>query len=40
MHEDVMNAHKPTDKQAQLDRFKEVARQLGCDEDGVAFDEN
>ncbi len=29
-----------TDKeQAQLERFKEAARQLGCDEDEAAFDE-
>lgn len=27
------------DKNSQLDRFKETARALGCDEDEAAFDE-
>ena len=27
------------DRAAQLDRFKETARALGCDEDEAAFDE-
>ncbi len=27
------------DDAAQLERFKETARQLGCDEDEAAFDE-
>ena len=27
------------DKPSQLERFKEAARQLGCDEDEAAFDE-
>jgi hypothetical protein len=27
------------DKKPQLDRFKEAARALGCDEDEAAFDE-
>ncbi len=26
-------------KQSQIDRFKETARQLGCDEDEAAFDD-
>ena len=28
-----------TDDKQQLDRFKEAARKLGCDEDEKAFDE-
>lgn len=28
-----------TKKPSQIDRFKEVARELGCDEDEAAFDE-
>ncbi len=27
------------DNASQIDRFKETARQLGCDEDEAAFDE-
>ena len=27
------------EKKAQIERFKETARQLGCDEDEKAFDE-
>jgi hypothetical protein len=28
---------KPTDTRTQIDRFRETARQLGCDEDEAAF---
>ena len=31
-------AGEPSEK-SQIDRFKETARQLGCDEDEAAFDE-
>ncbi|MEA2861365.1 MAG: hypothetical protein QOC72_3404 [Methylobacteriaceae bacterium] len=30
---------QPADSKAQADRFKEAARELGCDEDESAFDE-
>jgi hypothetical protein len=30
---------KNSDAQAQLERFKETARKLGCNEDEAAFDE-
>jgi hypothetical protein len=29
----------PDEKKAQIDRFKETARHLGCDEEEAAFDE-
>jgi hypothetical protein len=29
----------PTDTEAQIDRFKELARELGCDESEEAFDQ-
>jgi hypothetical protein len=34
-----MGSEKSENQQSQLERFKETARQLGCDEDGAAFDE-
>jgi len=30
---------KPIEAVTQIERFKEAARQLGCDEDEAAFDE-
>jgi hypothetical protein len=30
--------NKPSPDQAQIDRFKALARELGCDEDEAAFD--
>ena len=33
-----MNIKPPLADNAQLDRFKELARELGCDEDEAAFD--
>jgi hypothetical protein len=29
---------KPSDEMEQIDRFKELARELGCDEDEAAFE--
>lgn len=30
--------NKPAPEQSQIERFKELARELGCDEDEAAFD--
>lgn len=35
----LMTKSPPLDQESQLERFKEAARRLGCDEDGAAFDE-
>lgn len=36
MSDKPLKEHSPS----QIDRFKETARALGCDEDPAAFDEN
>jgi len=35
----VRSPVSPPSNQDQIDRFKELARELGCDEDEAAFDE-
>ena len=35
----MLKKAKATDDAAQIERFKETARALGCDEDEAAFDE-
>lgn len=35
----MLKKAKATDNAAQIERFKETARALGCDEDEAAFDE-
>jgi hypothetical protein len=37
---DIMPARKPPDPNAkpQIERFRDMARELGCDEDPAAFD--
>ena len=34
-----MTDHQDREKPSQIERFKEAARALGCDEDEAAFDE-